>query len=203
MKCKEIKLVLPDYARGKIDPPVRDQVEKHLAGCSGCSSEAREIQGLFVELGAIREVPPNDLYWNTILPRIHERLSDRSPSRSVVGNLVPVALTLSVMFIFLFLFRIPADTSLQGLRDTLQKSPPDEIQMISDQQTVSGITEAVYPSEEQELQANIDNESITHILADKQPVFSTDEEESYISLDNLSDQEIKVIVADVDLSVKN
>jgi len=36
MKCEELLVMLNDYVDGGVDPGVREQFGKHLAGCSPC-----------------------------------------------------------------------------------------------------------------------------------------------------------------------
>ena len=165
---------------------------------------AEEFKLLFLELGNISEQPPPDLYWPTIIPRIHRRLGERSShAHHLVGDLIPVALSLGLILILVFLFHVPMDVSLQGLGDRLQRAQSDELQMIVDQQTVTGITDASFSTDEQNLQGTDDQISIMDILSEKQPVFSAGNEDMYIPVENLTDQEMKIIAASVDLSARN
>lgn len=201
MKCREIRLSIPDYVRGTIDAPSRDRIDEHLGTCVRCSAETREMKNIMERLGTLREIPPSDLYWNTIVPRLHERMRGRSPHASVLGNIIPVALTVSLMLGFIFVFRVSMDTTLLGLRDTLRHSQPEDLQMITDQQSISGISETIVASDDQE--AMTDKESLIDILAGTPPVLANGDEEVYISLDNFSDQEIQKIVSAVDVPVRN
>ncbi len=204
MKCKHLQIQLPEYIRGTTDPLVRKEIVDHIAHCAECASRADELTMLFRELGKMRQPqPPPEQYWQTILPRVHERLSQGRRPYHVVRDLIPVALSLALVCMVVFLFHVPADVSLQGLGERLRDAQPEELQMIADQQTVTGFTEASFSTDEQDLQATDDQLSLMKILSGREPVFSTGTDDSYIPVENLSDQELEKIAATVDLSSSN
>jgi anti-sigma-K factor RskA len=71
---EEIKLLLPDYISGHIEPEDKKSVEEAI-------NSSPELQGLLIEMSStlgfvsnVKYKEPDPAYWASLLPRIHERI---------------------------------------------------------------------------------------------------------------------------------
>ncbi|HUU28056.1 MAG TPA: zf-HC2 domain-containing protein [archaeon] len=76
MTCREIEILLPEYAARRLDEAGRKRVERHLEACAKCRLELSEIEKLF-DFAAARfpgreEVPEG--YFDTVWPRLYSRI---------------------------------------------------------------------------------------------------------------------------------
>ena len=58
MECKDVLQQLTELWNDAVDPQVRDDLERHLAGCESCRREARELEGLWTKLGSAEGTLP-------------------------------------------------------------------------------------------------------------------------------------------------
>jgi hypothetical protein len=59
MQCEHVKERWPDYAAGSMGPAERAAVDRHLAGCATCRTEAEELDRVWELLGALPEETPS------------------------------------------------------------------------------------------------------------------------------------------------
>ena len=74
MHTKHVNIVLPDYVRGILDAEDTKHVEEHLKHCQACQANLADVKQVF---GAVENTAPGHVekaYFNSLLPRIHERL---------------------------------------------------------------------------------------------------------------------------------
>lgn len=74
---EEIMMLIPDYITGNISSSDKALVEKAL-------SESAELTELYMDMkssvgfiDSVKQAEPAPQYWNTLLPRIHERIEER------------------------------------------------------------------------------------------------------------------------------
>jgi len=96
--CRRNRERLPEYAEGGLTPPVRAQVERHLAACRRCRTELRDVT---LVIGALRAVEPEPLPDN-LVPRVsyavHQAVLPHPTGRPVWARLaVPVALATALI----------------------------------------------------------------------------------------------------------
>lgn len=78
MECRRAREVLSDYLEGGLDPPVRQQIAAHLAGCAGCAAEARGLSAMlhFFHEKLPRREPVIDL-WAEMQPKVAEIVAEQ------------------------------------------------------------------------------------------------------------------------------
>jgi hypothetical protein len=70
MSCRETLERLDDLVDGRLATAERRQVEAHLRGCLGCSSELAALRGLLGQAAQLPGVPPRRDLWPAIRERI-------------------------------------------------------------------------------------------------------------------------------------
>ncbi len=201
MKCGDIQRVLPEYTEGALEEMAMDQVREHLRSCPACAGVARELDSIVLGARHLTQRKPAEAYWNSLLPRIHERIERRS-RRMLVGKtmryLSPVAVTLAV-FLLILSMRVPNDTAYSGLSSALRNARSDELQLMADQENVLRGVEVTTMNDEQELHATADVEPIQDILTGDQPAFSSTDDVSSSVLEGMNDQQLHALLASVDV----
>jgi len=91
MKCTDVKLLLTDFATGKLSEAESDLVRSHIEACPKCRAELEEIKQILASLSALPPVhDPGEAYWASILPRISEAIShpatERQPLSATYGS---------------------------------------------------------------------------------------------------------------------
>lgn len=142
MKCREVRFLLPEYLREELDGESRAAVMDHLKGCRNCASEARELDALLHDL-KIPETRPDERYFTTLLPRIHERIDERS-ARKVPSWFPSVAVPLAAaaVIVLAILTAIPSSrqtSAVDDLRGILSQIKTDPQEAVNEVQTTSAI----------------------------------------------------------------
>lgn len=81
MTCKQVQHLLPDYVRGELSDEEMSLVAQHLHECKDCPKELASLQQLYNRLDAMEIEEPREEYWQTFVPRVHERIEARSKRR--------------------------------------------------------------------------------------------------------------------------
>ena len=79
MNCADLEILICDYVDGTLAPPVRAEVERHLAGCRSCAELARDASEAvrFIQHAADAE-PPQELISQILFdPPWHKHRSNR------------------------------------------------------------------------------------------------------------------------------
>jgi anti-sigma factor RsiW len=98
--CNSILLDLPDFIQGKMGDSDRRSVQDHIERCPSCRKEAQNLREVFASISSERTPwAPPEAYWNTIIPRIHERLEKRNQSRLIPKWIYRVVLPLAAVLI--------------------------------------------------------------------------------------------------------
>jgi anti-sigma factor RsiW len=74
MTCQQAFELLNDYVDGTLDEAQHQELELHLAGCSGCRKEERALRAFLAEaVSHKRETPPPRDLWPAIAERIERQ----------------------------------------------------------------------------------------------------------------------------------
>ncbi|MBE2226341.1 MAG: zf-HC2 domain-containing protein [Ignavibacteria bacterium] len=117
LNIEEIQLLIPDYISGELSDSERSLVESAL-------SESAELNEFYIEMketlnfvSSVKFTEPAPQYWNTLLPRIHEKIENRQSKGFSWDNvtalwkvLVPVAAVILIALVY-FLVK-PSATQL-------------------------------------------------------------------------------------------
>ncbi|GEM_PF-5330137 len=74
MKCREVQMMLPDYVVNKISNGNLGKIENHIAECAKCKNDAVELHNLMMGLRSYKQEEPPEMYFATIVPRVHDRI---------------------------------------------------------------------------------------------------------------------------------
>ncbi len=144
MKCRETRLELPEFVRGKSDSSTADLVRGHLAVCKDCAGEMKMLETLFRSIDGDPWSPPKT-YWASILPRIHRGLDQRASSSVpawAARFALPAAAAVVLAVAFFKVGTKPADDLSDNVAAVMAQMAPDEIQDVADRQSVA---EALQP----------------------------------------------------------
>jgi anti-sigma factor RsiW len=53
--CRELVELVTDYLEGQLPPAERERIERHLAGCDGCTAYVEQMRFTLRALGSIPE----------------------------------------------------------------------------------------------------------------------------------------------------
>jgi hypothetical protein len=101
MKCPNRPADLVDFAQGIIPPEASALIARHVDTCPTCKSEVAELKAIFSGMKSRRLQAPPVNYWPSLLPRIHERLGERTlAARFLKGApvLLPAVVVVSLVF---------------------------------------------------------------------------------------------------------
>ncbi|MBI5214339.1 MAG: zf-HC2 domain-containing protein [Ignavibacteriae bacterium] len=128
MKCSDVEILLPDYVVNKLSNGQYSGVQSHLENCPVCRSTANEFSYLLVGMKKFRPKEPSELYFSTILPRVHQRLEAKQKQFQIPEYLfrfiMPVAMTV-VLVMFAVNYQpspnvnIVKETEMQSLESVL------------------------------------------------------------------------------------
>jgi len=81
MLCDDVKVNLPDYILGKIEPNLRKCIDEHLQSCARCNGELELLKEPIRFLGeaGVEEYP--DAFWQELHASIMEQVSKPAPAR--------------------------------------------------------------------------------------------------------------------------
>lgn len=128
-QTNHVSFQLPDLIRGKLDAKMSANVRTHLSECLACQAEERKMRVLLGELDRLSLPHPPPGYFQTILPRVRERLEKprwtQIFAKPLVGRiLVPAtaALVLGVAALQMFRSHIDGD-----LKSTVARLEAEEV----------------------------------------------------------------------------
>jgi hypothetical protein len=78
LNIEEIKLLIPDYITGSLEDKDKITVENALSESAVLREFYNEMKGTFEFVSAVKFEEPSPQYWNSLLPRIHEKLEAKS-----------------------------------------------------------------------------------------------------------------------------
>lgn len=79
MNCQEAQYRLADLIDGRLPDTERAAIETHLASCHSCAGTLGEMRSLTDDLHRQPQPwSPPAAYWDTLLPRIHQRIDARN-----------------------------------------------------------------------------------------------------------------------------
>ncbi len=107
MKCKEIKYLLPDYVKNKLEEYEQLEVSEHLEKCRKCAEEKAAIFAVLQQMDTQTIVQPSEIYWTNLLPRIHDRISRKKKNllwEIASRGSIPLVTTIVAIFVLVRVF---------------------------------------------------------------------------------------------------
>lgn len=87
MNCAEVSSAIPEYLTGEIDPPRRERMNEHQAGCAACRTEIEDLCAVWSRLRVLEDERPSPALrarFYAMLeeePRASEGVPRRGPAR--------------------------------------------------------------------------------------------------------------------------
>ncbi len=104
---EEIKFMLPDYISGKLNDVEKVLVEKVLKESAEVREFYNEMKETFDFVSSVQYKEPEPQYWNSLLPRIHDKIHSRESKgfswdkiASMWKALVPIAAIILIALIY-------------------------------------------------------------------------------------------------------
>jgi hypothetical protein len=141
MKCRQIQILSPDFVSMKSSPEEVELVKGHLSKCPSCARDVEDMANLVVRLKSVPISGPTEVYWNTLVTRIHERRTRRQAgvaSEWILRFLLPgAAATLLVLLAVTAGLQIGAGSGM-NLLAVVSSLSTEELQQVTDQTTWNG-----------------------------------------------------------------
>jgi len=74
LNIEEIKLLIPDYVTGSLDQNEYREVEEAISGNPELRDFYLEMKDTLGFVNTVKPEEPSPVYWNNLLPRIHEKI---------------------------------------------------------------------------------------------------------------------------------
>ncbi len=139
MNCRKVKYCLPDYVRDQSSEAEATIVRDHLATCEKCRREAEELSALLSGLSRQSVPPPSYSYWNSLLPRIHERLDARRSERMLpesIRLLLPSSVALMLIVVALNVRPMKTVVESQDIHALVHQLAAEELNQVAQQDEV-------------------------------------------------------------------
>jgi hypothetical protein len=114
---EELKLLIPDYITGDISIVDKQKIEEALNNSEEIARFHQEMKSAFEFISEVKQNEPEPAYWNSLIPRIHDRIEERQQSKFSWGNiaslwkiLVPVSAI--VLIAILYYSFSPSETEI-------------------------------------------------------------------------------------------
>jgi hypothetical protein len=111
--CEAVQERIARWVAGEIDAESRRELETHLAGCPGCSTEAGRIREALALLERDEAPDPGPLYWGSFGSRLRARIAASTRRRRVL-RLAAVAAAVAVAVAGLAVFQVRFPSVPQG-----------------------------------------------------------------------------------------
>ena len=184
--------LLPDLVKGALNAEEAADVDRHLAVCAECAEERSNIEAGMntLEAATLAEAPPR--YFETVLPRVRERLDrSRRPSwvHSVIFTRVAVPLASLALFVVL-IARVPFDSASNNsvLRSMISSLSTEELTDAMVKQSEMALT----PWSSEALSEVVPENAVTTTLG--ADIIQSGDASAYQSLSDLSDKDIDLLL---------
>lgn len=152
---EELKLLIPDYITGDISIMDKQKIEEALKNSAEIARFHQEMKGAFEFISEVKQNEPEPAYWNSLIPRIHDRIDEREQSKFSWGNissiwkiLVPVSAI--VLIAILYYSFSPSETEIT--KDDKQELQQD---LKGKEENKTGITDTISNVKTEDSKQNI------------------------------------------------
>lgn len=142
LNIEEIRLLIPDYITGELNEADKSHVEQGLTEFPELKQFYNEMKDTLHFVSSVKFTEPAPRYWNTLLPRIHEKIESREAKGfswekiSVLWKvIVPVAAVLLIALVYYVVK--PSNTQFteeKKIENIIKDKKPEEI--IKDKQDI-------------------------------------------------------------------
>ncbi|MCI0449402.1 MAG: hypothetical protein L0Y79_06400, partial [Chlorobi bacterium] len=107
INIEQHKQLIPDYITGQIDEKDKLILERAMGESPELKAFYEDIKATLSFVSSVKLEEPSPAYWNTLLPRIHERIERREAEKfswakvsAVWKVLVPIAAVILIAIIY-------------------------------------------------------------------------------------------------------
>lgn len=197
MNCKDVQYRLPDFIRGEITESESKYISGHLLTCKRCSNELESLKILFVHIGKEKSWQPSDLYWNTLLPRINNRIQTTSkwlPYSRIMQLALPIAAAIVLVVLSLQLLPAVNGNNSQRIQADIKQLPNEELHDYLQQQSIVGAEES-YDYADNTISSDVDKTIVKELLQEDNSLSSYLDTDQEILYDAINDQTAEKVVA--------
>ena len=195
MNCKDVQYRLPDFIHGEITES--ESISNHLLTCKRCSNELESLKILFVHLSKEKSWQPSDLYWNTLLPRINNRIQTTSkwlPYSRIMQIALPFAAAIVLVVLSLQLLPAVDGNNSQSIQADIKQLPNEELHDYLQQQSIVGAEES-YDYADNTISSDVDKTVVKELLQEENSLSSYLNTDQEILYDAINDQTAEKVVA--------
>lgn len=132
LNTDEIKFMIPDYITGMLNDTERALVDDALKNSSELKDFFNEMKDTFELVSSVKHTEPAPQYWNSLLPRIHDRIESRESkgfSWDKVSALWKVLVPIAAVILIAVIYYIakPSNTQLTEEKKTEQIKKNEQI----------------------------------------------------------------------------
>ncbi len=101
-KCGKYQQELADFVRKMLSPDEEKELIRHLADCSECQQELREMEAAFEVLKQEKELELPQSFWNNLTEGIRDRIEQKGGKATIFRpkwGLVPVAAIVALLVV--------------------------------------------------------------------------------------------------------
>ena len=144
---QQIEEMLPDFISGTLNESDRMKVEKALAEYPQLNSIYLDYKKTFEFVSSVKFQEPPAQYWNSLLPRIHEKIDRKKeklwyPFRNAWKIILPIAALVLIFIVYKTIFSpAPEITKKQAIDSVKTIQPPQEMKVKQPETTEKTITE--------------------------------------------------------------
>ncbi len=107
LNTEEIKFMIPDYISGMLNDTDKVQVDEAIKESAEVREFYNEMKGTFDFVSTVKFEEPAPVYWNSLLPRIHDKIDSRESKgfswdkiASMWKVLVPIAAIILIALVY-------------------------------------------------------------------------------------------------------
>ncbi len=107
INIEEIQLMIPDYISGELSDEEKALVEGAMKESDELRQFYSEMKDTFNFVGSVKFTEPSPQYWNSLLPRIHEKIESRESKgfswdkvSAIWKVLVPIAAVILIALVY-------------------------------------------------------------------------------------------------------
>lgn len=114
---EELKLLIPDYITGDISDVDKQTIQSALSNSAELALFYREMKNVLEFFGEVKPEEPGPAYWNSLIPRIHDRIEEQGQSKFSWSNIsslwkILVPVTAIVLIAVLYYSLTPTETEI-------------------------------------------------------------------------------------------
>jgi hypothetical protein len=206
MKCAHAQLLFSEAQRGDLDPALKPEFEAHLAGCGACTEAFAAFVAFHGALRNERAGAPSEHYWNSLLPRIHERI-DASQKRRLFGfspvwlqRLALVSAAVAGLIFLVHVVPVNVHETTADLASVIAPMPTAQLQQISERESlenpeaVAQTSALLEPSDSGVSTDSTDQQYLMTILQQEDSVYSSSDFDADQTVLAFNDQEQEDLV---------